>query len=115
MIRIYGASDDLVEIEGDRSDEIGCYDRKVRVSVGTPEAGVLVTMRYGSTGMGFATWTAEIGQMAEGVEIPWPVSITNAEKSGRPDPRSYSVTVEIGCPPGTPVKATKISAKRKGP
>ena len=33
MIRIYGCSDDLVEIEGSKykEDEIGCYDRDVRI------------------------------------------------------------------------------------
>ena len=34
MIRVYGASDDLVEIEGSkyREDEIGCFDADVRLS-----------------------------------------------------------------------------------
>lgn len=33
MIRIYGASDDLVEIEGSeyQEDEIGCFEAKVRI------------------------------------------------------------------------------------
>ena len=33
MIRIYGASDDLVEIEGSKyqEDEIGCYEANVRI------------------------------------------------------------------------------------
>jgi len=33
MIRIYGASDDLVEIEGSeyKEDEIGCYNSQVRI------------------------------------------------------------------------------------
>ena len=32
MVKIYGASDDLVEIEGsDYEDEIGCYDSDVRI------------------------------------------------------------------------------------
>jgi len=33
MIKIYGASDDLVEIEGSayKHDEIGCYDQDVRL------------------------------------------------------------------------------------
>jgi len=33
MIRIYGASDDLVEIEGSKyqEDEIGCYEADVRI------------------------------------------------------------------------------------
>lgn len=33
MVKIYGSSDDLVEIEnsGYKEDEIGCYDRDVRI------------------------------------------------------------------------------------
>lgn len=33
MIKVYGASDDLVEIEGSayKEDEIGCYDKEVRI------------------------------------------------------------------------------------
>ena len=33
MVKVYGASDDLVEIEGSdyREDEIGCYERDVRI------------------------------------------------------------------------------------
>lgn len=33
MIKVYGQSDDLVEIEGSnyREDEIGCYDSEVRI------------------------------------------------------------------------------------
>ena len=32
IVKIYGASDDLVEIEGsDYEDEIGCYDSNVRI------------------------------------------------------------------------------------
>ena len=33
MVKVYGCSDDLVEIEGSsyREDEIGCYDSDVRI------------------------------------------------------------------------------------
>ena len=33
MVKVYGCSDDLVEIEGSayREDEIGCYDKDVRI------------------------------------------------------------------------------------
>lgn len=33
MVKVYGASDDLVEIEGSayKEDEIGCYDSDVRI------------------------------------------------------------------------------------
>ena len=34
MVKIYGASDDLVEIEGSkyREDEIGCFEKDVRIT-----------------------------------------------------------------------------------
>ena len=31
MLRIYGASDDLVELEGDLNEEIGCYGAPVEI------------------------------------------------------------------------------------
>lgn len=52
MVKVYGASDDLVEIEGSKykHDEIGCYDQDVRlrftdgtvIRVGYPKADVAV-------------------------------------------------------------------------
>lgn len=52
MTRVYGASDDLVEIEGStyKEDEIGCYEHDVRIRfldgtvirVGYPKEGLAV-------------------------------------------------------------------------
>lgn len=32
MIKVYGYSDDLVEIEGDFNEGIGCFDKNVRIA-----------------------------------------------------------------------------------
>lgn len=57
MVKIYGASDDLVEIEGSRykEDEIGCfeYDVRIRFTDGTQ-------IRVGYPKEGAAIWWIEI-------------------------------------------------------
>lgn len=47
MIRIYGASDDLVEIEGSeyQEDEIGCFEAKVRIWF---KDGTVILVSYGN-------------------------------------------------------------------
>ena len=88
-LRIYGASDDLVEIEGWMEEEIGCYDEPVTLRIGSV---LRVTMAYdGHAG----TWTAKLEQEDEGGIIPWPVTVTTVK---------YSICVVIGCPPGTRVE-----------
>jgi hypothetical protein len=52
--RIYGASDDLVEIEGDIYEEIGCYgtdDRPVGVLLAFSD-GTILEAKYGKLGLG---------------------------------------------------------------
>ena len=57
MIRIYGASDDLVEIEGSqyKEDEIGCFDRDVRIWF---EDGTVIRVGYPKKDL--AVWWVEI-------------------------------------------------------
>jgi hypothetical protein len=101
MLRIYGASDDLVEIEGDHNDEFEEGDVIIigqrEASAGVSAYGVQVRMTYGlakwNTG---ATWAADIAPMDDGAEMPWPVTVGLAE-------RGYSALVEVACPKGTPV------------
>jgi len=47
MVKIYGYSDDLVEIEGSKyyEDEIGCYNKQVRISF---EDGTIILVGYPS-------------------------------------------------------------------
>ena len=103
MIKIFGASDDIVTYEQDgETDEIGCYDKGVRFVIGHPEAapgrdaaGVIVRMRYAPDGFE-GVWTAEIGPIDEDIEIPWPVTVTLGG-------RGYSALVTIDCPKDTPL------------
>ena len=98
MIRIYGASDDIVEIEGDVNEETSPGRSIV---IGTKvDGGLVVSMKYG---VGAAVWQARVRQIDEGIPVPWPVTIGNAEPHGFPDPQTYSVLVTIDCPAGTPV------------
>lgn len=48
MIKVYGASDDLVEIEGDIEEEFGAYDCKGYLMFSN---GVLLTIEYGDMGI----------------------------------------------------------------
>lgn len=96
MIRIYGASDDLVEIEGHPDgDEVGCYDEDVLIQIGDEETGgVVIRMsyapRFNAFTAAFACWSAEIAQIDEDKPIPWPISIST---------NRYSVEVRIDAPP----------------
>lgn len=46
--KIYGASDDLIEFEGDVSGEVGCYDTEVLLICSD---GTLVKVIYGDEGI----------------------------------------------------------------
>ena len=104
MIAIYGASDDLVEIEaeGPYGDEIGCFDDSVTIEVGDRQSGGLrVVMEYATARADAAgVWSAAVSPLDEDVPIPWPVRVVLAE-------RGYSPVVEIDCP-----SDTKIGARR---
>ena len=104
-LKIYGHSDDLVEIDGDVRDEVDCYDKGVNLVVGRAEAiegknaeGLRVGMRYGKGGC----WEARISPIDEDVPCPWPVSVT-VER--------YTAVVTIDCPPGTPIAWKKVARK----
>lgn len=111
MLEIYGASDDLVELEGHISDEIDCYDRNVvitvgRINVDSPQAsrGVYVIMRYSPSYLNNGCWTAEIAPLEENAGIPWPIKVELEPN------RRYSVLVKIDCPNDVPVSWKKIPA-----
>jgi hypothetical protein len=52
--KIYGCSDDLIEIEGHINDEIGCYgtDEKERGVLIVGSDGTALEVKYGKGGMG---------------------------------------------------------------
>ena len=57
MVKVYGASDDLVEIENSKykEDEIGCYDHDVRIRFFD---GTVIRVGYPKDGL--AIWWIEI-------------------------------------------------------
>ena len=57
MVKVYGASDDLVEIENSKykEDEIGCYDHDVRIRF---LDGTVIRVGYPKDGL--AIWWIEI-------------------------------------------------------
>ena len=57
MVKVYGASDDLVEIENSqyKEDEIGCYDHDVRIRF---LDGTIIRVGYPKDGL--AIWRIEI-------------------------------------------------------
>lgn len=103
MLRIYGASDDLVEIEGDVSEELGARDRQRTITIGDDKGGLRVIAKYAPGSR--AVWRLSVEPIDEEVPIPWPVHVELAEPG-------YSCAVVVDCPPGTPVAfgATKRKA-----
>jgi hypothetical protein len=98
MLKIYGASDDLVELERLTSfgqwssvDEVGGYEEIVQVTIGRDDGGLIVEMHYGELGV----WSAKVSQIGEDVPIPWNVSIETQDDVG------YSVAVLVDCPDDT--------------
>jgi hypothetical protein len=57
MVKVYGASDDLVEIENSRykEDEIGCFDQDVRIRF---LDGTIIRIGYPKDGL--AIWWVEV-------------------------------------------------------
>ncbi len=110
MIKIYGTSDDLVEIEGHPAgDEVNCYEKDVLITIGNAGGGLLIRMSYaprfsGAPGVAegaFGCWSAEIAQVTEDTPILWPVTITREK---------YSVCVNVDAPPETPLVFAAVKA-----
>jgi len=97
MLRIYGASDDLIELEGAVRYEIQCYSGNATIQAKDPETGegVAVQLILG------VVWAPTIQPLPteDGAEFPWPVQVKT--KGQLDDPRiylpDYSVYVEIEC------------------
>lgn len=66
MIKIYGASDDLVEIEGSnyKEDEIGCYERDVRIRF---TDGTIIRIGYSKSNI--AVWYIEVESQGTAKQI----------------------------------------------
>ena len=66
MVKVYGCSDDLVEIEGStyKEDEIGCYDRDVLLYF---VDGTVIRAHYGKPGLG--VWKITVQERGSAPQI----------------------------------------------
>lgn len=95
-VRIYGASDDLVEVEGcPNADERGAYNRTVSVAIGG-DKGIVVSNRHDGK-LGWVT-SLHLGPRFEDEDpMPFPVSVEMSHTG-------YSLAVIVECPDGTLVE-----------
>lgn len=102
MIRIYGHSDDCIEIEGSVKDEIGAWDKPRAITITDRIGqGVRVLAQYAPGDA--AVWRFSVEQLDEDVPVPWPIRITPAH--------GYSVAVEIDCGDDVTVEHDKPKAQ----
>jgi hypothetical protein len=96
-IRIYGASDDLIEVEGDGiTDEFNTYEKGYAMWRGDLRAPNGEVMRAHAVLSNDGCWSIALGQAYEADPFPtWPVTVT------RHPNMSYSTMVEIEAPDGT--------------
>lgn len=94
MIKIYGHSDDLVEIEGDIEDELCAYEDGRIITIGGEGEGVVIRAEYAPEGSA-GVWRFSVELVDDGVPCRWKIEIEPKHE--------YSQQVVIHCPPGTPV------------
>lgn len=84
MVRVYGMSDDLVEIEGAEYpyDEVGCFDSDVRIWF---DDGTIIRVGYGKKDL--AIWNIKIEEIGPAA---WKLAVCTDE-----DADIYSDTFEI--------------------
>lgn len=66
MVKVYGASDDLVEIEAStyEEDEIGCYNKDVRLFF---TDGTVIRVHYGKPDL--AVWQIKVEEKGSALQI----------------------------------------------
>ncbi len=98
--KFYGASDDLIEIEGVKgADEFGAYNSSSGNVVNATFilGAIAVYAIYGEGG----TWAFAVGRIDEDVPLPnWPIRL----RQGTEEESTYSVVLEIDVPDDVAVK-----------
>ncbi len=92
MYKIYGASDDLIEIEGKHGDEIDTYKGPRWITFGNE---VIGGIRVFAGHTGEWGWLLSVQPLDDDIPCPWPVSVVVADNG-------YSMAICIDCPDDTP-------------
>lgn len=103
MITIYGASDDLVEVDGCEGAGEFSSDRWDGVLIAPlAQEQMRVHCWYDENGC----WQVGVGQVDEAIQLPsWPVTITQAPAMN-PDNAGYSALLTIDAPAGIRLEVT---------
>ena len=100
MITIYGASDDLVEVDGCEGADEFPGDEWFGDFVAPDGSSMRVSASYGS-GACTSCWEIGVSQTCDESQLPgWPVTITQAPAMN-PDNAGYSPLLTIDAPEGT--------------
>ena len=103
MLKFYGCSDDLAEVDGDVSGELSpSGDYGVVAKVGTKNGGCYVRLQYNSLENN-GCWDVTVGRLDEDIPIPWPIKIEMGNRMAERGSDGYTAMAIIECPPGTPV------------
>jgi hypothetical protein len=99
-LRVYGASDDLVELEGAISDEYNTPAGGLELVLTAPDGSALVvTALYTKAG---GTWAIGVAPAEEGEDLPdWIRTVRTSPSCG------YSAELVLDVPEGTIVKSTE--------
>lgn len=97
-LKFYGASDDLFEMDGDESEEWGCYNRLASVLVEHDGERLLVVGLYDGPGdVSDGCWAIGVQLFREGDSVPpWPVRLETHN-------RKYSPVLVLEVPDGATV------------
>jgi len=99
--RFYGASDDLFEMEGHESEEIGCYETGAAYQLNSKDGELVIFAQYCPKPIKGATWVIGVTMPEEDDDIPdWPMRFETHE-------RKYSPVLIVEAPDDTTAMVVK--------
>lgn len=99
ILKFYGVSDDLFEMEGDMENEIGCYDKGAAYLLEAESGSMIVYAYYAPNCIHSTSWVIGVALKDEGIPLPdWNIKYETASANGYPDPQPYSPMLIIEAP-----------------
>lgn len=107
-LRFYGASDDLVEMDGGAREEWSAIDGTATLEIVYDGVALLVEVTYGGTGTWAVTPLGSVADDGESVTLPWPVRLIDHATEGYDDGSvpTYSLALVVDAPEGATVTRT---------